>query len=165
MVLVDLTADALTSIDPTTQQPVPALAVELVGRLGRHDVDLHPPRRRHVLRRLAGHRVATWPASLERRRLQGRPVAGRRPARRRSAATAPSSPARPHHFSGISATDDHTLVITTAAPDAELPLLLGSPLYGVVKLVTPASGDDGLDQHDRGRRRRRRPRSSAPARS
>ena len=38
-------------------------------------------------------------------------------------------------------------MITTGAPDAELPLLLGSPLFGVVKLEPSSAPGDGSGDH------------------
>lgn len=140
MVLVDLTSDSLTSIDPATQQPVPALAsswsADSAGTSWTFTLsddatfaDGSP---------ITATDVA---GSLERIASKaGQSLAGARLDVIGGYGAFASGQAE--HFSGLSVTDDHTLVITTGAPDAELPLLLGSPLFGVVKLVTPTSSDD-----------------------
>ena len=151
MVLVDLTSDSLT----VDRSRPPSSRCRRWRRAGRPTRPARrgpsPPRRRHLRRRLAGDRGRR--GRLARAGgLQGRPVAGRGPARRdrrlrrlrlRPGRSTSRASRRP---------DDHTLVITTGAPDAELPLLLGSPLYGVVKLEPASAPDDG-HHHVDGRRR------------
>ena len=138
MVLVDLTSDGLTSVDPTTQLPVPALAsswsADAAGTSWtftlRDDAtfsDGSPVTAADVASAL--ERVASRAGlSLAGARLDV--IAGY------ADFVGRSSP----HLSGLVAKDDHTLVVTTSAPDVEVPLLLGSPLYGVVK-VTSTSAD------------------------
>ncbi len=139
MVLVDLTSDSLTSIDPTTKEPVPALASEW-------SADSAGTSWTFTLRDDATFAdgapvtASDVAGSLERIASKaGQSLAGARLDVIGGYGAFASGQAQ--HFSGISVKDDHTLVITTGAPDAELPLLLGSPLFGVVKLVTPASSD------------------------
>jgi ABC-type transport system substrate-binding protein len=141
MVLVDLTSDSLTSIDPSDQQPVPALASKWSADSAgtswtftiRDDAtfaDGSP---------LTAGDVAS---SLERVASKaGQSLAGARLDVIGGYGAFASGQAQ--HFSGIAVKDDHTLVITTGAPDAELPLLLGSPLYGVVKLQPSSAPGDG----------------------
>ncbi|MGZ4707202.1 MAG: ABC transporter substrate-binding protein [Acidimicrobiales bacterium] len=140
MVLVDLTSDSLTSIDPKTAQPVPALASSW-------SADSAGTSWTFTLRDDAtfadGSPVTALDVSTSLERIAskaGQSLAGARLDVIGGYGAFASGQAQ--HFSGISVKDDHTLVITTGAPDAELPLLLGSPLYGVVKLVSSSTGDD-----------------------
>ena len=61
------------------QQPVPALASSWSADVGRHDVDVPPPRRRQLLRRVAGHRGRRGHVARA-GGLEGRAVPGRAPA-------------------------------------------------------------------------------------
>ncbi len=140
MVLVDLTSDSLTSIDPATQLPVPALASSW-------SADSAGTSWTFTLRDDASFAdgspvtAADVSTSLERVASKaGQSLAGARLDVVSGYAAFVSG--QDQHFSGISVKDDHTLVITTGAPDAELPLLLGSPLYGVVKLVSSSADGD-----------------------
>jgi ABC-type transport system substrate-binding protein len=136
MVLVDLTSDSLTSIDPTTQLPVPALAASWEPDAAGTAWTFH-------LREDANFSDGTpvtaldVATSLERVASKaGQSLAGARLDVIGGYGAFASGQAE--HVSGIAAPDDRTLVITTGAPNAELPLLLGSPLFGVVKVSSDA---------------------------
>lgn len=149
MVAADLIADGLTAVDATSGAVVPSLAESWEAndagttwtfhlRDGATFSDGSAVTATDVVDSLT--RVAErGSATLAGARLEG--VAGYADlVARRSAA-----------LSGLAAVDDHTLTITTASKDVELPLLLGSPVYGVVKVetldatpttVTTTSADD-----------------------
>ena len=46
-------------------------------------------------------------------------------------------------LAGLAAPDDRTVTITTTSPNVELPLLLASPVYGVVKIRSVDAGAEG----------------------
>jgi ABC-type transport system substrate-binding protein len=130
MVLVDLLADGLTTIDPATMQPAPSLAdkwsADDAGTTWTFDLKDHvtfadgtPVTASSVVSSL--EHVARRPDTLQGARLDA--ISGR----------ADFVAGRADRISGLDAPSDHKLRITTTLPDAELPALLGSPLYGVVK--------------------------------
>ena len=136
MVLVDLTSDSLTSIDPGSQQPVPALAASWEADSAGTAWTFHL---REDANFSDGSPVtsADVVTSLERVASKaGQSLAGARLDVIGGYGAFASGQAE--HVSGIAAPDDRTLVITTGAPNAELPLLLGSPLFGVVKVSSEA---------------------------
>ena len=131
MVLLDLLADGLTSIDPTTQQPVPALATKWAADSagttwtftladGVMFADGTAMTASSVVASL--EHLAARPSSLAGARLDV--VVG---SREFAAGTA-------DHVVGLAAPDAQTVKITTTTPQADLPALLASPLYGVAKL-------------------------------
>jgi len=131
MVVADLVADGLTAIDAQTGGVVPSLAESWVAddagttwtftlRAGATFSDgtaLTAADVAAALTRVAARGSATLAAA----RLEGISgysdlVAGRTSA-----------------LAGLVVVDERTLTITTTSPDVELPLLLGSPVYGVMK--------------------------------
>ena len=162
MIAVDLLDEGLTSIDPATNAAVPALATKWTsdapsssnttagGARGdrRHDVDVRARPAGPVLGRLGGdarptwwRRSPPWPS-----RATARWPA---PASTWWPATTTWCRASPTAWSGLRA-DGDKVDITTDRPDAELPLLLGSPVYSVTKpppsstTTTNASGQGSL---------------------
>jgi len=138
MVLLDLLSDGLTTIDAATMQAAPALATRWLaddgGTTWTFDLedgvqfsDGTPLTAASVVSSL--EHVARKPDTLHGARLevisgQAEFVAG-----------------RADHISGLEVPDERTLRITTTLPDADLPALLGSPLYGVVKPAEAAPSD------------------------
>ena len=140
MVLLDLLADGLTSIDPATEQPLPALALKWSA---------DPAGTTWTFELADGVMfsdgtaltASSVVASLEHVAHQSGTLAGARLdviAGSREFATGSVD-----HISGLSAPDDHTVRITTSAPQADLPALLASPLYGVVKAPEPPASATG----------------------
>ena len=138
MVVLDLLADGLTSIDPAPGQPVPALAAkwspDAAGTTWTFTLtdgvmfsDGTAATAASVVASL--EHVARHPESLAGAQLDV--VAG-------SAEFAAGSA---NHVSGLAAPDEQTVRITTTSPQADLPALLASPLYGVVK---PAEVDPSV---------------------
>ena len=137
MVVLDLVGDGLTAIDPSTEQPVPALAttwsVDGGGLTWTFDLrdatfsDGTPVTAGAVVASL-GHMIAASGASLAGARLQV--IAG----------AADYAAGRATSVSGLEAVDDHTVRITTVRADEGLPTLLGSPLYGVFKALGGQGG-------------------------
>ena len=130
MVVLDLLADGLTSIDPALGQPVSALATkwsaDAAGTTWTFTLtdgvmfsDGTAVTAASVVASL--EHVAQRPESLAGAQLDV--IAG-------SAEFAAGSAS---HVSGLAAPDEQTVRITTTSPQVDLPALLASPLYGVVK--------------------------------
>jgi len=153
MVAADLVADGLTAIDAQTGGVVPSLAESWVAddagttwtftlRAGATFSDGSAVTAADVataLSRVAARGSATLAAA----RLEG--ISG----------YADVVAGRSSALAGVVAVDERTLTITTTSSDVELPLLLGSPVYGVMKVApagdatstvpTSAPGAPGVD--------------------
>jgi oligopeptide transport system substrate-binding protein len=139
MVGADLLADGLTSVDAESGQVRPALAAQWSAdgagttwtftlREGATFSDGTAVTGAAVVDALT--RVArSGSASLAAARLEG--IAG----------YADLVSAKASGLSGLAAPDDRTVTITTTSANVELPLLLGSPVYGVVKVRSDAGTD------------------------
>lgn len=153
MVAADLVSDGLTAIDAQSGAVVPSLAESWAAddagtrwtftlRDGAMFSDGSPVTAADVvtaLSRVAARGSATLAAArLEEISGYADLVAGRTTS-----------------LAGLEAVDDRTLTITTTSSDVELPLLLGSPVYGVMKVSptaevtttasTAAPGSAGVD--------------------
>jgi ABC-type transport system substrate-binding protein len=134
MVVLDLLADGLTSIDLASGQPVPALATKWStdapgttwtftladGVMFSNGTAVTAAQVVASLEHVAQHPESLAGAQLD-------VIAG-------SAEFAAGSAS---HMSGLAAPDEQTVRITTISPQADLPALLASPLYGVVEPPEP----------------------------